>query len=217
MSMYLDDLATREFVVTQEGYDRDEVRAFLEVIARNQRALQDEIAELREQRASGDDIGGEIAGLLQNARTLADETLHKAREEAQAVRLRAEEDAELLRQSTIDASDRAREEADLYAFETRAKADREVRDKLRDTNERIDALLEGASKVRDRLFGIDTILVSLRNDVVAAAESLDENNGEIKRAELPPPPPPPAVIDLTEAEATLDEAESNGSRIAADA
>ena len=210
MSMYLDDLATREFVVTQEGYDRDEVRSFLEVVARNQRALQDEIAGLREQHASGEDIGGEIAGLLQNARTLADETLLKAREEAQAVRLRAEEDAELLRQSTIDASDRAREEADLYAFETRAKADKEVREKLRDTNERIEALLDGASKVRDRLFGIDAILVTLRNEVAEAADSLDGSEAEIETADVPPPPPPPAVIDLTDAG-------SNGIRIAADA
>ena len=210
MSMYLDDLATREFVVTQEGYDRDEVRSFLEVVARNQRALQDEIAGLREQQSNGEDIGGEIAGLLQNARTLADETLLKAREEAQAVRLRAEEDAELLRQSTIDASDRAREEADMYAFETRAKADKEVRERLRDTNERIEALLDGAHKVRDRLFGIDAILVSLRNEVAVAADSLDGSEAELETADVPPPLPPPAVIDLTEAE-------SNGSRIAAEA
>jgi cell division septum initiation protein DivIVA len=210
MSMYLDDLATREFVVTQEGYDRDEVRSFLEVVARNQRALQDEIAGLREQHSSGEDIGGEIAGLLQNARTLADETLRKAREEAQTIRLRAEEDAELLRQSTIDASDRAREEADLYAFETRAKADKEIREKLREANERVENLLESASKVRDRLLGLDAVMVSVRNEVAVAAESLDGTEDEIETAEVPPPPPPPAIIDLTDAG-------SNGSRIAADA
>ena len=209
MSMYLDDLATREFVVRQEGFDRDEVRAFLEVVARNQRALQDEIATLREQGTAGEDVGGEIAGLLQNARSLADETLRKAREEAQEIRLRAEEDAELLRQSTIDASDRAREEADLYAFETRAKADQEAAEKLRKTSERVDALLEGAGNVRDILYGIDTLLVGVRSEIASAAESLD-GTGEIKGAQQPPPPPPPAVIDLTEAA-------SNGSRIAADA
>jgi vacuolar-type H+-ATPase subunit H len=206
--MYLDDLATREFVVRQEGYDRDEVRAFLEVAARNQRALQDEIAGLREQQTTGEDVGGEIAGLLQNARTLADEIMRKAREEAQEIRLRAEDDAELLRQSTIDASDRAREEADLYAFETRAKADREAADKLRTTNERVEALLDGAGTVRDVLYGIDTLLVGVRNEIASAADALDSAGGA--KAAQPPPPPPPAVIDLTEAE-------SNGSRISADA
>lgn len=212
MSMYMDDIATREFVVAQEGYDREEVRAFLQVIARNQRALQDEVAGLREQRSSGEDIGSEIAGVLQNARQAADEAIRQAREEAETIRARAEQDAEVLRQATVDASDRAREEADLYAFETRAKADREVRDKLRETNEKIETLLDGAGTVRDRLFGIDTILVSIRNEVAAAAESLDDVDHGVATAEVPPPPPPPAMIDLTGADA-----ETNGSRIAADA
>jgi cell division septum initiation protein DivIVA len=199
MSMYMDDIATREFVVAQEGFDREEVRAYLEVVARNQRALQDEITALREQSSSGEDIGSEIAGLLQNARATAEEAIRHAREEADAIRARAEQDAEVLRQATIDASDRAREEADLYAFETRAKADREIRDRLRETNEKIEALLQGAAKVRDRLYGMDATLVSVRNEIAVAAESLDDVH-EVKTADVPPPPPPPTVIDLTEAE-----------------
>ncbi len=212
MSMYMDDIATREFVVAQEGYDREEVRAFLEVVARNQRALQDEIAALREQRSTGEDIGGEIAGLLQNASRTADEAIRQAREEAETIRARAEQDADVLRQATIDASDRAREEADLYAFETRAKADREVRDKLRETNEKIENLLDSAGKVRARLFGSDAILMSVRNAVSIAAESLDGVDEGIETADVPPPPPPPAIIDLTDVDT-----EANGSRIAADA
>jgi DivIVA domain-containing protein len=209
MSMYLDDIAARQFVVSQEGYDREEVRAFLEIVARNQKALQDEIESLRDERTSGEDVGGEIASLLRNAREMADRTLHEAREEAQAIRLRAEKDAETLRQATIDASDRAREEADLYAFETRAAADKELRERLRETNERIDALLSGATTVRDRLFGVDAILMSVRDEVAAATEALEGVGAGVEKAELPPPPPP-RVIDLSDMG-------SNGSRVAADA
>ena len=210
MSMYLDDIAVREFVVAQEGYDREEVRAFLEVVGRNHRAMQQELASLRERRSSGDDVGGEIAALLQGARETAEQTLRQAKEEAEAIRAEAEADADVLRQATIDASDRAREEADLYAFETKAKADREARDKLRETNERVAALMSGATKVRDRLFGIDTILVGVRNEITLAANSLDATEEELQKAQMPPPPPPPAVIDLTDSS-------SNGSRIATEA
>lgn len=211
MAMYSDDISGREFVVAQEGYDRGEVRAYLEVIAREQQALRDEIASLRGDHRDEGDIGSEIANLLETARATAEEATRQAAEEADAIRMRAEQDADSLRQATIDASDRAREEADLYAFETRANADRETREKLRETNARIEALLEGASSVRDRLFGIDATLVGLRSELKQAAESLDPSVEKVKLAATPPPPPPPAVIDLREG------AEMNGSHVAADA
>lgn len=211
MSMYSDDIGIREFVVAQEGYDREEVRAYLEVIAREQQALRDELTQLRDRTAVGSDVGSEIAGLLQSAREQAEETTRLANEEADAIRARAEADADILRQATIDATDRAREEADLYAFEARSNADREVREKLRQTNEKIEALLAGAAKVRDRLYGVDTTLVTLRNEVVMAAEALDGVEvEEVRTASVPPPPPPPAVIDLTDSSL-------NGSRISTDA
>jgi hypothetical protein len=53
--------------------------------------------------------------------------------------------------------------------------------------------------VRDRLYGMDATLVSVRNEIAVAAESLDDVH-EVKTADVPPPPPPPTVIDLTEAE-----------------
>lgn len=201
MASYSDDVAAREFVVATQGYDRDEVRAFLEVVAREHQALRDEIESLRAEQAGQGGIGHEIANLLETSRRQADEAKRAAAEEADAIRARADADADRIRQATADAADRAREEADLYAFETRAQADREVRDKLRETNERIEALLSGASKVRERLFGIDTILASVRNEVAQVAESLDSDEIEaVEIAELPAPPPPPAVIDLREVE-----------------
>ena len=199
MSMYSDDVAAREFVVTTQGYDRDEVRTYLEVIAREQQALRDEIDALREEQAGRGDVGHEIANLLEATRSQTDEVKRLAAEEAATIRARAETDADRIRQATTEATDRAREEADLYAFETRAAADREVRDKLRETNEKIEALIAGAAKVRARLFGIDTILASVRNEVAQVAESLDASEIEtVETAELPAPPPPPAVIDLRE-------------------
>jgi len=203
MSLYSDEVARREFVVATEGYDRDEVRAFLEVVAREQQALRDEIDSLRAENSGQGDIGNEIANLMEMTRARTDEAIRLATQEAESIRARAEEDADRLRQATIEAGDRAREEADLYAFETRAAAEREVRDKLRDTNEKIEALIAGATKVRERLFGIDTILASVRNEVAQVAESLDASEIEtVETAQIPAPPPPPAVIDLREVESS---------------
>lgn len=202
MSIYPDDIATRDFVIAPEGFDRDEVRSFLEVLARDQQALRDELDVLREERAGQGGVGAEVADVLETAQRAAAEATRLANEQAAAILGRAEEEADRLRREATEAADRAREEADLYAFETRANADKLAREKLADVNERIERLVGGAGKVRDRLFGIDAILASVRSEVALAAESLDaEDLARVETAApAPPPPPPPApeVVDLRE-------------------
>ena len=205
MSMYADDISSREFITTSEGYDREEVRAFLEVVARDQEALRSELDALRAERADEGEVGSEIASVLDSARRAAEETTAAAKAEAEALLARVEADADRLRQATIEASDRVREEADLYALQTRADADEHARRAIIETNEKMEKLVSGAEKIRDRLYGIDAVLSGIRAEVAEAASSLDPVDDDAPlSASNPPPPPPPAVIDLR------DGAGSNG-------
>lgn len=173
MSMHPDEIAGRDFVIATEGYDRDEVRAFLEVVGRDQQALRDEIAQLREEVVGEGEIGKEIALALEAAKIAAEEATRRATREADELRKRTISESEELRRATVDASGKVREEADLYALETRAEADRETRRLLQETNDRIERLLDGASQVRDRLLGLDSMLEGVRLDVGEAASALE--------------------------------------------
>jgi hypothetical protein len=146
---------------------------------------------LREELAGKGEVGKEVALVLETAKASAEDTIGLAQEEADRLRKRAEIDTERMRLATMEASDRAREEADLYAFTTRAEVDSEARRRLEYTNARIERLLAGATKVRDRLFGLDAILASARNEIGEAATVLDDV-GDLDTSDVPPAP----VVDL---------------------
>jgi DivIVA domain-containing protein len=173
MSIQPDDVAQQDFIVAPEGYDREEVRNFLEIIANEHRALRQQIEELRQQLSEEGAVGPEVALVLESAKGAAEEAVRLASKEAEELRGRAEDDAERLRRATIEASDRVRDEADTYAFETRAEADREARRRVDETNAQIETLLDRATRVRDRLVALDGVLGSVRTEVGEAYAALD--------------------------------------------
>jgi cell division septum initiation protein DivIVA len=193
MSIYPNDISTRDFLVVPEGYDRDEVRTFLQVLAREQQVLRDEIETLRAEMTPDGDPGAEVATVLLAAKSAAEEAVRLAVKEADELRGRAQDDSDRLREATVAASEKTREEADREAARARDLAERDARQTLDDATERVERLLDGAAKVRDRLFGLDAILGSVRSEVAQAAGALDDVERPVSEA--------PVTVDLREVSA----------------
>lgn len=202
MSIFPQEIAAREFFSAPDGYDKDEVRAYLQVIAREHAAL----AEALEKAHSDGDFGavsGEVTSVLSNASQTAAEIRRRAEEEAQQIRERAEQEAQSMRSATEEASDRLREEAERYAFEIRNAADNAAREQQMTTADRVGRLLTGEATIRERLFALETTLQAIRGQL---QESVEDLYPELNK--IPPPLPtsagvedgrPPApVIDLDE-------------------
>ena len=201
VSIYPDDISTREFVTSPDGYDRSEVKAYLQVLASEQHSLRQEVEALRAQRSDdGPTVGDEVASVLTTARAAAEDAVRLATKEADELRGRAQDDSDRLRRATSEASQKVRAEADAYAEQVRGEAEAEARRLLDETNDRIEQLLAGAATVRDKLLGLDEILAGARSEIIAAAGALD-----VPSVRSVPPPPPPAreeadVVDLREAQ-----------------
>lgn len=166
------EIANREFFSAKDGYDKDEVRAFLGVMARDQRALRERIESLENQDDTLDGIGNEISVVLQNASQAAETVTGEAEARAAEVRARAEDEAGLLRQATADSTDRLKEEAEQYAYDVRTAAERAARDQQVQTADRVGRLLAGESTVRERLYSLEVTLQSTRGELKGAAENV---------------------------------------------
>lgn len=209
------EIAHREFFAAKNGYDKDEVRAFLNVVARDQRELLDRVQALADRGDEFSGLGGEISSILQQAGETAERLVSEAKAKAAEVRSRAEEEAHLLRKATEDSTDRLKEEAEQYAFEVRNSAEKAAREQQVNTVERVGRLLAGESTVRERLYSLELTLQGIRGELKGAAEGVYPELTNL----APPAPPeaPPAlgadesgsipVIDLREDRRT----HSNGS------
>ena len=101
-----DIIAEKEFTIESRGYNKDEVDTFLDLICEEMDRLNNEIADLRQKttmvrpaapaaEASGVSKEDEnrFREILEMAATVKEETLRKAREDAEAIRLKAETEA----------------------------------------------------------------------------------------------------------------------------
>ena len=172
MSITPSDVAAKEFFDSSDGYDKDEVRAFLQSVAREQEALRAEIERLRSSEGDLGRVGTEVANVLRSAGERADDLTRAAEQRARATREQAEQEARELRRATVEATARLREEADRYAEETRSSADRSARDQQMATAERIGRLLTGESRLRERLYNLEVTLQGMRGDLSDAAEAI---------------------------------------------
>ena len=101
-----DMIADKEFTIESRGYNKDEVDGFLDQICEEIERLNNEIQDLRQKttmvRPSAP--AAETAGvsredenkfreILEMAATVKEETIRKAREDAEAIRLKAETEA----------------------------------------------------------------------------------------------------------------------------
>ncbi len=100
-----DMIADKEFSIESKGYNKDEVDSFLDEICEEMDRLNNEIFDLRQkttvvrpaaQAPQAGAAGGEdsrFREILEMAAQVKEETIRKAREDAEAIRLKAETEA----------------------------------------------------------------------------------------------------------------------------
>ena len=101
-----DVIADKEFTIETRGYSREEVDPFLALICEELDRLNDEIQDLhqkttivRQPAPAAESAGasredeGRFREILEMAATVKEETIRKAREDAEAIRLKAETEA----------------------------------------------------------------------------------------------------------------------------
>ena len=99
-------IAEKEFTIASRGYNQEEVDTFLDLICEEMDRLNNEIADLRQkttivrpavQAQETSSVSREdenrFREILEMAATVKEETLRKAREDAEAIRLKAETEA----------------------------------------------------------------------------------------------------------------------------
>jgi len=101
-----DMIADKEFTIESRGYNKDEVDTFLDLICEEMDRLNNEIQDLRQKTTivrpsaptpetvpvSREDEN-KFREILEMAATVKEETIRKAREDAEAIRLKAETEA----------------------------------------------------------------------------------------------------------------------------
>ena len=101
-----DMIAEKEFSIESRGYNKDEVDSFLDQICEEMDRLNNEIQDLRQKTTIvrppvlAQETGGvsredenKFREILEMAATVKEETIRKAREDAEAIRLKAEAEA----------------------------------------------------------------------------------------------------------------------------
>ena len=101
-----DMIAEKEFGIESRGYNKDEVDTFLDLICEEMDRLNNEIADLRQKttivrpstpapETSGvnREDEGKFREILEMAAQVKEETIRKAKEDAEAIRLKAETEA----------------------------------------------------------------------------------------------------------------------------
>ena len=101
-----DMIAEKEFTIESRGYNKDEVDTFLDLICEEMDRLNNEIQDLRQKTtivrpaAPAPETSGvtredenRVRETLEMAATVKEETIRKAKEDAEAIRLKAETEA----------------------------------------------------------------------------------------------------------------------------
>ena len=96
-------IAEKEFSIESRGYSKDEVDTFLDLICEEMDRLNNEIQDLRQKttivRPAAESTGvskeseDRFREILEMAATVKEETIRKAKEDAEAIRLKAETEA----------------------------------------------------------------------------------------------------------------------------
>ena len=153
-----EEIANASFSIGLRGYDRGEVDAFLVAVGDYVRALQQ-----GDQDKPYKSLGEEIGDLLQHAKDAAEGLARKAEEEAEA----------LLDQASTDAW-RAKKEAEEDANKLRTAAQREALEAEKQAEGKIKELEEVEREVRHRIHVLRSELVAITDEL----HTLEEPEGE---------------------------------------
>jgi DivIVA domain-containing protein len=144
MAFSPEEIATKEFITSLRGYDTDEVRAFLKVIADDYRRVLHGVVEAEVEAAS--DTGLELKELLDQARADAERLKAETEKERRAVLAAAAKEAADLRAEASDTLEAAGRKAERLSADMSR-----VRDELLDT---FDRLAEQIERARERVEGL---------------------------------------------------------------
>lgn len=150
-----DDVQRRTFSTVRRGFDTNEVRAFLEVAARELAALTERETELRqaladaEHRAANPVIDEETLTAALGQETAR--VLRAARDAAGEVLSRGEQDAARLRAEAQEQADELRSRAERHAAEQSAQADADAAEARRRAHEDADTMRTNAKLEADSL------------------------------------------------------------------
>jgi DivIVA domain-containing protein len=184
------------FRVVRRGYDREEVDAYFSQLAarlkeavgqyataeRARVELQGEIASLREQAPSFEQVGGEAAALLQEAGRTAEQMVENARRRAETIIEKAQQQAEQMRADVTAEAQRVLEQAREVAEQIRREVERERAAVVRETDqvrEFRDGLLDDLGRVHGEISGL------LERTRKQRDQTLTAGNGDSKAAAAP--------------------------------
>ncbi len=118
------EINSKDFLVSLRGYDREEVRAFLAAIAADYKSALAAATQAETGATSYEQLGGEVGRVLEAARDAAEEMHRRAEEETEALRRNVSEEAENLLSAATMAAAQLKEEAEKLASEVRSQAGR---------------------------------------------------------------------------------------------
>ena len=176
-----EDIDSASFTVAIRGYDKQEVEAFLADVA-------DHVRALTESSGAYVDLGEEMGELLQHARNSADEMTARAQEEATA--LRAQVDAEIA-DKRREADEYVQRSTDDIAEEIKRKregAEEQARAIIEDAQTRIVTLQreEGEARERIRALRLQLLEVTLRLQRFEVGDESEESSDEDEVAVFEP-------------------------------
>jgi DivIVA domain-containing protein len=156
-----EQIRRREFVTTRRGYDPDQVRNYLEQVARQVEQMEGMIREARlESEASArtqaprvdpyEQLAARLAGLIRAAEAEAERIRRDSMEEAERALREARADADRIRLDAQAKAEEAREAADRALREAREKADRTIAG----LDTRRAALMDQLATMQGRLLGV---------------------------------------------------------------
>jgi DivIVA domain-containing protein len=187
-----DDIRGREFDTARRGYDRDQVRDYLQQVAMLVDDLNRALREAREQAPAEDPYGrlaGRVADVLRSTDEQAEKILHDAREEAARTLGEAREE-----------TDRAHADAQSHAEAARREGD-EI---LQNAKEEAARMLSGSSAAR---VGLVEKMQLMRSRLKDAAQELEVAIDELSDDE----PARAASPDAGANESDFPDATSEGS------
>lgn len=204
-----EEIDSKEFLITLRGYDKDEVKAFLKAVAADFRAALDSAPTPTEAPGNAyEALGKDIGNVLQVAKQSADQLKKKAEEEATGMRRRAEEEANTLREAASNAARRLTEEAERHSVQVRAEAERDSAERTTDASRRVDKLQSAESKLRQRLYALEMMLQSMRQEL----ETDDDNGSGVVDATTPPKARPGRVSSAPVSKASPPKPPSEGAK-----
>lgn len=184
-----EEIEQASFTIGLRGYDKQEVESFLADIADQIRALGEVSANTYV------DLGEEMGELLQHARDTADEMTRKAEEEATA--LRAQVDVELndKRRATDEYVKSTQDNIGDEIKSMREGAEEQARAIIADAQQRIVTLQQEESEARERIraLRLQLLEVTLRLQRFEVADDGPESDEPVE--EFRPTPAGPVDID----------------------